>query len=287
DELELTKKLRVWFGTKIEFNEFTGLEIQPGIRAAYVPDEKSTVWAAVSRAVRTPSIIESEGSLLTKTFPGAMLTLFGDDDFEAEDLTAYEAGYRIAPSQRLALDLALYYHDYKHLRSFDFRRPQAEFRPLPPHLVVPMVIGNAATAEAYGAELGVDLTPTPWWHTRLAYTWSEVHVQVNPKVFDPLTHLLDGDAPEQQVYLQNLFDIGDAWEFDTILRYVDPLPSLGISDYLAMDARLAWKPRKDLEIALVGQNLLAPHHEELASSFVSSLPTEVERSVTAHVSWTF
>ncbi|MBI2432112.1 MAG: TonB-dependent receptor [Candidatus Hydrogenedentes bacterium] len=287
DEITLTERLRAWVGAKIEYNDFSGVEIQPGIRAAYTPNEWNTLWASISRAVRTPSIIETDGRLLSQTFPGGMITLFGDEDFQAEDLTAYELGYRVAPLEKLAFDLALYYHDYKELRSFDFRRPFFELRPFPPHLVIPIGVANATTAEAYGVELGVDMTPRTWWRARLAYSWSEVHVQVNPKVFDPLTFTLDGDAPEQQVYLQNLFDIGDAWEFDTVFRYVDALPSLGVDDYLTMDVRLAWKPRENLEIALVGQNLLERHHGELTSSFVNSLPTDVERSVFARVSWRF
>ena len=34
----------------------TGFEVEPSARIAWTPTEKQTVWAAVSRAVRTPAI---------------------------------------------------------------------------------------------------------------------------------------------------------------------------------------------------------------------------------------
>ena len=46
-----------------------------------------------------------------------------------------------------------------------------------------------------------------------------------------------------------------------------------------MDVRLAWKPRENLEFAVVGQNLLDNQHPELGTSpLVRSPLVEVERS---------
>ena len=52
-------KLTFTPGTKIEHNDFTGVEVQPSARLVFKPTENQTVWAAASRAVRTPS--EAEG----------------------------------------------------------------------------------------------------------------------------------------------------------------------------------------------------------------------------------
>src|SRR6185436_4611820 len=48
-------------GSKFEINDFTGFEYQPSARLTFTPDERQTFWAAVSRAVRTPSVIEQDG----------------------------------------------------------------------------------------------------------------------------------------------------------------------------------------------------------------------------------
>lgn len=76
-------------------------------------------------------------------------------------------------------------------------------------------------------------------------------------------------------------------ELDTFLRYVDDLPEFNIDSYVELDMRLGWKPIKNLELSLVGQNLLNKSHPEfIDTSFV--LPaTEVERSVYGKVVWKF
>ena len=51
-------RLTATAGTKLEYNSFSGFEIQPSGRLAWTPTEQQTVWAAVTRAVRTPSRIE-------------------------------------------------------------------------------------------------------------------------------------------------------------------------------------------------------------------------------------
>ena len=54
---------------------------------------------------------------------------------------------------------------------------------------------------------------------------------------------------------------------------------------------LAWKPYDSLELALVGQNLLASHHPEfysLAGAFSNNAAAaEIERSVYGKVTWRF
>src|SRR4030095_5639585 len=61
DELSLLPgRLSIIAGTKIENNTFSGLEVQPNLRFSWLPDRKQTVWAAVSRAVRVPSRLDTD-----------------------------------------------------------------------------------------------------------------------------------------------------------------------------------------------------------------------------------
>jgi outer membrane receptor protein involved in Fe transport len=60
DELKVVPdKVTLTAGIKVEHNDFTGFEFQPSVRATFKPAAQQTLWAAVSRAVRTPS--ETEG----------------------------------------------------------------------------------------------------------------------------------------------------------------------------------------------------------------------------------
>jgi hypothetical protein len=72
-------------------------------------------------------------------------------------------------------------------------------------------------------------------------------------------------------------------ELGATFRSVDELPEPYVSDYMALDVRIAWKIHRVLELSVVGQNLLQDSHTE----FVSDSPTakEIERSVYAKVVW--
>ena len=47
----------------------------------------------------------------------------GNDDFESEELIAYEAGYRWQAVADLSFDLALFYNDYEGLASLELGEP--------------------------------------------------------------------------------------------------------------------------------------------------------------------
>lgn len=59
DEIALVEeKLSLILGSKLEHNDYTNIEVQPTIRLLWTPSERQSVWAAVSRAVRTPTMLE-------------------------------------------------------------------------------------------------------------------------------------------------------------------------------------------------------------------------------------
>jgi iron complex outermembrane receptor protein len=91
-------------GSKLEWNDFTGTEIQPRLNTALSLSDDHTVWGAVSRAVRTPSQVEDTGAfryLLVATFPATIFGVIrGNSELKAESLMAYELGYRGRPTPR-------------------------------------------------------------------------------------------------------------------------------------------------------------------------------------------
>jgi hypothetical protein len=73
-------------GSKVEHNDYTGFEAQPSARLAFYKDDRQTLWAAASRAVRTPSRLDADLLLRAPIeVPGAPLPVLavftGDDDF--------------------------------------------------------------------------------------------------------------------------------------------------------------------------------------------------------------
>jgi iron complex outermembrane receptor protein len=93
----LPDRLSLTIGSKFEHNDYTGLEVQPNIRLLWLADDRNTFWSAVSRAVRTPGMVEHDARLTQQVIPGTPImeiTLEGNKDYRSETVTAYEAGYR-------------------------------------------------------------------------------------------------------------------------------------------------------------------------------------------------
>ncbi|MCP4691468.1 MAG: TonB-dependent receptor [Desulfobacterales bacterium] len=120
---------RPWLtvGARFENGCYTDWEVQPTGRLSWRPREAHTIWAAVSGAVRTPSRMEKDGRHPDRVLPpGAaanptsrplVIQRTGTESFTSEKLTAYEAGYRFQPSERLFCDLTIFYNDYRDLYS--------------------------------------------------------------------------------------------------------------------------------------------------------------------------
>jgi len=90
DEITLYDNLFFTLGTKLEHNDYTGLEFEPSGRLAWSFTTNQMLWAAVSRAVRMPSRIDRQ--LFAPSTPPFLLA--GGPDFVSETVLAYELGYR-------------------------------------------------------------------------------------------------------------------------------------------------------------------------------------------------
>ena len=97
DEITLVKNcVHMILGSKFEDNDYTGFEIQPNIRILWTPDEDQSAWAAVSRAVRTPSRVEHDVQANLAVIPPGVppnelsplplvYSNWGNEDFESEE----------------------------------------------------------------------------------------------------------------------------------------------------------------------------------------------------------
>ncbi len=70
----IPEQLRLTAGIKIEHNDFTGWEWQPSVRMIWTPHPDHRLWAAVSRAVRTPSRGEEDAQVNLYVLPPSPLT---------------------------------------------------------------------------------------------------------------------------------------------------------------------------------------------------------------------
>ena len=272
DEIELVPDhLQVTVGTKLEHNDYSGWEVQPSGRIAWTPEPRQTIWGAVSRAVRSPSRIDVD----LYAPPTPPFTRFaGGPDFDSEKVIAYELGYRVRPLDRLTLSLAGFYNDYSDIRSLATNALSNNA----------LVFGNANRADEWGLELSGNYQATDWWRVRGGYTYLNKRVRTRPGESDLNQGRAEGNDPAQQFVLQSMLDLPGHVELDGVLRYVDTLPSPSVPSYITADLRLAWRPWRDLEFSIVGQNLIDNRHPEFGAVATRQ---EIPRSVYGKVTWRF
>jgi len=283
DEFQLVPdKLIFTAGTKIEHNDFTGWEVQPSGRLAFKPTGHQTVWAAVSRAVRTPSEVEGHDLVaipLGFSPPNLVPTLFGNERVLAEELMAYELGYRIQPTKKLTIDVAAFYNDYDDLTTV---QPSGLPYASGPVVVVPTSFLNGVQGHTYGGEATVTVSPYDNLRVTLGYALMFYDLESD---FAGAAEGFENSTPRHQVLARVAYDLSEQWRFDVTTRYVDAVAAGGISSYLEADARVAWQPTKNLEVALIGQNLLRDSHREYDGGFGAK--QEIERGGYLKVTYRF
>ena len=296
DEIELwEQRAYLTLGTKLEHNDFTGLEVQPNARLLFKADEHNSVWLSVARAVRTPSRGETDSQVRDKVIPptppnplALQPVVYGNDNFQTEELWAYEAGYRTQPFDTLSVDVALFYNDYDQLRTTEPLAPVLELDPAPPHLIIPTLMGNQMSGHTYGFEVAADWQVSSFWRLQGSYSYWKAGLSLeNDNIPEATLAAAEDSSPRHQFSLRSSLNLPGNVELDVWGRYVDRLPAYDISSYVALDARLAWEPVDGVELALVGQNLLDDQHPELEPEFLGTVATEVQRSVYAKITWRF
>lgn len=270
DEIDLVPdRLRLTLGSKFEHNDFTGFEIQPSARLLWTPRDRHTVWASVSRAVRTPSRAEDDVTLNPPGAPVGFATAQGQRSFDSEELLAYEIGYRVQPHARVSLDLAGFYNVYDRLRTAE---PNGGF-------TLASSLANRLEGETYGLEVAARWQVTDWWRLQPTYSLLQMELHRDANSQDSAAELAEGDSPQNQFSLRSSMDLPGRIELDCWLRYVDSLGNLNVPSYMTLDIRLGWRMSPNVEFAIVGQNLLENRHLEFKPSTISTQTTEIERSV--------
>lgn len=284
DEITLIKnRLRMIMGSKFEYNDYVGFEIQPNGRLLWTPSPQHTVWGAISRAVRTPSRADHDMRINTSVFPGSggpsnVLSLFGSRDFDSENLIAYELGYRLQPIDRFFVDIATFYNKYENLRTFEPDTPFSETTPSPSHLVIPLRVDNKLEGETYGVEIAGTWDVTEYWRLMAWYTWLDIQLHLYSSSGDTTAEVDEGESPDYQFHFRSYLQLPWNLEMDTALYYVDSLPAQDVSNYLRFDARLGWRPAKSLEISFAVQNLFDDVHPEFITNEGGAIATEIGRN---------
>ena len=169
DEISLVPdRVSLTLGTKLEHNYYTGFGLMPSARISYTTTAHQALWAAVSRALRTPAETDAALRINFAGFPGpggvpVIVAAVGNPNVKDEGSLSYEAGYRTALLSNLSIDVAAYYNHYDHQNTDEPGEPFFENTPLPAHLVLPIVTQNLSYGETHGLEIAANWKINDRW----------------------------------------------------------------------------------------------------------------------------
>ena len=307
DDLRLfDDRLHLIFGSKFEHNDYTGFEIQPSVRVVWAPDVRNSFWGAISRAVRTPSrtdsALTSKNLLMQATtttvntpmgpvsVPVVMsMSIYGNPDFESEEVIAYETGYRTQFDDDLSLDVVFFYNDYKNLRTQEPGAPVIDTHVLPVTVILPVTMGNNMSGETFGAELATNWQVTSYWKLSGSYSWIKLQLHHHGQNGDYIGEKEEHMVPEHQASLRSYVDFPHGLEWDVGLYYFSKyfFSSLNtVPAHLRCDMRIGWHPAENWELSVKVENLFDDQHREYFDN-LGLITSDIPRNWYAEIKYHF
>jgi iron complex outermembrane receptor protein len=296
DEISLAgRRVQLTLGSKLEHDVSERLSVQPTARVMWNVGPRQRLWAAVSRALRTPSLVDEAIHIdfpptISAATPGAppiAVTVLGNPAMQNERLVSTEAGYRIDIGSRAAIDVAGFIGRYRGLDSSEPSAPALVFVGGRPMISVSTVFQNLLAADTRGTEITGRLRLSDAW--KVDGTFSAFHLTPHPDAasHDPNAATFDGQAPTYQWRAHSALSIGPRAHADVLLFYVGSLRQIGVPAYTRADARFEWKLAPQLSATAQGQNLFSRTHAEFAGTSTSITSTLVPRSGSLRLTWRF
>ncbi|MGH7074408.1 MAG: TonB-dependent receptor plug domain-containing protein, partial [Stellaceae bacterium] len=237
DTMSITDRVKLFPGIKLEDDAYVGVEPLPSLRASWKITDTNLLWAAVSRAERSPTPFDrdAEGG-------GSPPLLIGGADFQSEKLIAYEIGYRTEPTPNSSLSISAYYNRYTSLRSIDFTPT-----------FFPVEFANFGHGDTYGVEIWGDWQVNDWWRLsagiNLEHENLTFDVPLTPGFFAPYEAPVvptienqiigyTGDDPAAQGSLRSTIRLLPNLSWQADLRYVGPLPNPAVPGYVELNTSL-------------------------------------------------
>jgi iron complex outermembrane recepter protein len=284
-------RLHLIAGVKLEHNPYTGLEAQPSLGLVWTPAASQTIWVAVSRAVKTPSILNlsMQRPLSVDPSPNGLVltTLVGNPNYKSENLLAYESGYRLQLSRRFSIDVTGFVNSYDHVETNETLPDQTPPQANPAYTVVPTQWANNLFGTAYGAEIATTWSIVPRWSLSGTYSWLKLKMRARAASNDLSTGpSFNGEAPANQFGARSSLRLCKNIDLNTWSEYVGGLPADGVPSYVRLDSNLQWHAGEYTRIDVGGQNLLTPHHPEFLVGN-GAIATEARRGFFVRMTFAF
>jgi iron complex outermembrane receptor protein len=270
DTLHVSSALDLILGFKMEDDPYSGWSPLPDVRTSWQVNDKTTFWAAASRAIRSPTPFDVD--VVEKIGPTVFLT--GNPQFRPESLWAYEAGTRVQASSSLLLTMAAFYNNYNDLRTIE---------PASATVFLPLQWGNLMQGHTFGIESWASWQVNDWWRLSPSFTWLGERLAFKTGASGLLGVAEAADDPSSHAALTSSMDLSRRATIDATVRYVGALPNPALRSYYQADLRCGWRVSPVWDVSISGQNLLHKEHLE----FATPNGEYITRSVLAESRWRF
>jgi len=267
DEIALRPDISLTLGARVERNDYTGNEFLPTARLSWRLDPHHTLWSAVSRTVRAPTRLDVDAYI-----PGRPPYLLqGGRAVRAEVAKVFELGYRGQPLPGLSYSATLFHNEYDYLRTQEID-PTYTF----------LTFGSLMQGHATGIEMWGSYQLTQAWRLSGGLTALHERLRLKAGSNDAAGPGTAGKDPGHTLQLRSHYAFDERRELEVALRKVAALENPDVRGYWAVDARVGWRVRPNLELSVTGQNLNGSHGEygPLATR------TELARRVGIKLVWT-
>ena len=299
DDISLSPdQLTLTLGSKFEQYEAEAIKPLPNVRLMWTPDDNQTLWTSASKAIRTPSRIDRNGTIRALLppeyrFNGESLPRPGFIDVSgkttSEELWAYEVGWKQRLAPGLTLDTTAYYNHYSHLRSGSFNMNSARCLPaygiplppgLPPYaecylpvalpnqyLLLPATLSNEFSGHSQGVEVWLD------WQASRQHRWQASVTRYSMKLKAKSENVYSLESPDSSPKwsgsMRWSYTPNKRTETDVVVRHVGALADVlfgqSVPSYTAADLRWAWYSSPEMQWSVTGRNLLMSRHLEFIS----------------------
>jgi iron complex outermembrane receptor protein len=290
DEIQLHPDVQLTLGSKIEHNDNTGTEVQPSARMLWRASPAHSFWAAVSRAVQTPttSTTKINGNVGSENGPfGPMvLNVRGNPDVQSETMLSREIGYRGQFGSNFNLDATAFYNTYDKVVSREFGTPEVGR-----YITLPINFHNGISGKAYGVELVGNWQVMSSWRLHGSYSW--LNFDLKPVLGGSGIATFGGAAasPRNMVQVHSVHNLSKSLELDAHLYFTDKIAfgdarrPIEVPATTQFDLRVGWRATPSLDISITGRNLLKRRQTAYMADDV--LSSQIPRSVLAQIRWAY
>ncbi len=290
DEIRLTDSVHLIVGSRLEHNGYTGFEFEPSGQFVWSIAKGQALWVSAARAIRQPARADTAIRIDVATVPVnatdfGVVEIFANPNRKAEELIAYQFGYRAEMSKELSFDFASFWNRFHHLQTDEPAPSFFTSSPPPPHFVFPEISDDQAHARTYGAEIFANWNVRGRWRISPGYAFLQMQVSPDASSQDMSVAGIAGDAPKHSFQIRSQVSLPHRMDWDVAFYCVGALPDQGVPRYGRVDTRLGWRAGESVELSVVGQNLLTPRHAEFGDD--APLHTLAQRNVFGKITWRF